>query len=79
MQVDDLLAVPVVTPPPWPAIMTAQKKEGFKHFGMDLESLLWRKPKWRAALPSILFHDGDIVALGDGGRKRGKESSRGEK
>jgi hypothetical protein len=51
------------------AVMFAAQKEEFKHFGMDLEFLLRRKPKWREALQSILFHEGDIVALGEQGEK----------
>jgi hypothetical protein len=31
---------------------------------MDLEFLLRRTPKWRAALSAILFSEGDIVARG---------------
>ena len=46
------------------AIMEDSQQEEFKHFGMDLEFLLRRKPKWRVALQGILFHDGDIVQLG---------------
>jgi hypothetical protein len=52
------------------AIMEDSQEEEFKHFGMDLEFLLRRKPKWRAALQQILFHDGDIVKLG----KQGEEA-----
>jgi hypothetical protein len=52
------------------AIMEDSQEEEFKHFGMDLEFLLRRKPKWRAALQKILFQDGDIVALG----KKGEEA-----
>lgn len=48
-------------------IMAAAQEEEFKHFGMDLEFLLRREPKWRAALQAILFHDGDIVELGSAG------------
>jgi hypothetical protein len=51
------------------AIMANAQEEEFKHFGMDLEWLLRRKPKWRAALQSILFQDGDIVALGKQGEQ----------
>jgi hypothetical protein len=47
------------------AIMANSQQEEFKHFGMDLEWLLRRKPKWRTALQDILFHDGDIVQLGE--------------
>ena len=49
------------------AIMESVQEEEFKHFGMDLEFLLRRTPKWRAALQNILFKQGDIVALGKGG------------
>ncbi len=52
------------------AIMANAQEEEFKHFGMDLEFLLRRKPKWRAALQRILFQPGDIVALG----KQGEEA-----
>ncbi len=43
--------------------------EEFKHFGMDLEFLLRRTPKWRVALEKILFTDGDIVAAGEAAEK----------
>jgi hypothetical protein len=43
------------------AIMENAQGEEFKHFGMDLEFLLRRTPKWRIALQTILFTDGDIV------------------
>src|SRR5512138_1754799 len=49
------------------AIMQNSQEEEFKHFGMDLEFLLRRKPKWRAALQKILFQQGDIVELGEHG------------
>jgi len=52
------------------AIMADAQQEEFKHFGMDLEFLLRRMPRWRAALQAILFTDGDIVAAG----KRGEEA-----
>ena len=51
------------------AIMRNAQHEEFKHFGMDLEFLLRRNPKWRAALKAILFGEGDIVALGEKGEK----------
>jgi len=35
-----------------------------KHFGMDLEFLLRKKPQWRKALKGILFKAGDIVENG---------------
>ena len=47
------------------AIMENAQAEEFKHFGMDLEFLLRRKPQWRTALKAILFTDGDIVEAGE--------------
>jgi uncharacterized protein len=47
------------------AIMQNAQTEEFKHFGMDLEFLLRRKPQWRAVLQDILFKDGDIVEHGE--------------
>jgi hypothetical protein len=47
------------------AIMEDAQGEEFKHFGMDLEFLLRRTPKWRTALKGILFSEGDIVAAGE--------------
>jgi len=49
------------------AIMANAQEEEFKHFGMDLEFLLRRQPKWRAALKEILFSKGDIVKAGERG------------
>jgi len=43
------------------AIMRNAQMEEFKHFGMNLEFLLRRTPKWRAILEDILFKEGDIV------------------
>jgi hypothetical protein len=47
------------------AIMANAQGEEFKHFGMDLEFLLRRMPKWRIALQTILFTEGDIVESGE--------------
>ena len=47
------------------AIMENAQKEEFKHFAMDLEFLLRRKENWRIACQGVLFHDGDIVELGE--------------
>jgi hypothetical protein len=47
------------------AIMRNAQHEEMKHFGMDLEFLLRRTPKWRIALQTILFTDGDIVESGE--------------
>jgi uncharacterized protein len=47
------------------AIMANAQGEEFKHFGMDLEFLLRRMPKWRIVLQTILFTGGDIVESGE--------------
>ena len=47
------------------AIMENAQQEEFKHFAMDLEFLLRNKKKWRIACQGVLFHDGDIVELGE--------------
>jgi hypothetical protein len=47
------------------AIMRNAQHEEFKHFGMDLEFLMRRKPAWRDVLKEILFQPGDIVEHGE--------------
>ena len=47
------------------AIMQNAQQEEFKHFGMDLEFLLRKKPVWRQILQGILFKAGDIVENGE--------------
>jgi uncharacterized protein len=47
------------------AIMKNAQHEEMKHFGMDLEFLLRKKPEWRTTLKGILFTSGDIVKHGD--------------
>jgi uncharacterized protein len=51
------------------AIMRNAQKEEMKHFGMDLEFLLRRKPEWRETLQRILFTTGDIVEHGEEAEK----------
>ena len=43
------------------AIMKDAQKEEFKHFGMDLEFLLRKKPEWQTILKAVLFTKGNIV------------------
>jgi hypothetical protein len=52
------------------AIMRNAQVEEFKHFGMDLEFLLRRKPAWRDVLQGILFQPGDIVEHGEDSEER---------
>jgi len=47
------------------AIMENAQHEEMKHFGMDLEFLLRKKPKWKQTLQGILFKPGDIVKNGN--------------
>ena len=53
------------------AIMKDAQQEEFKHFGMDLEFLLRKIPKWQTILEPILFKSGDIVKKG----KKGEEAA----
>jgi hypothetical protein len=46
-------------------IMLNAQQEEYKHFGMDLEFLLRRKPEWRAIMQKILFKEGNIVESGE--------------
>ena len=43
------------------AIMQNAQQEEMKHFGMDLEFLLRKKPEWRTILKAVLFTKGDII------------------
>src|SRR5258706_4339876 len=55
------------------AIMENAQEEEFKHFGMDLEFLLRKKPKWRTMLQGILFTQGDIVNKGEKAEESDKD------
>ncbi|RYD78622.1 MAG: hypothetical protein EOP53_10920 [Sphingobacteriales bacterium] len=46
-------------------IMQNAQKEEFKHFAMDLEFLLRKKPIWRKVMKKVLFTEGDIVDKGE--------------
>lgn len=52
------------------AIMENAQQEEFKHFGMDLEFLLRKKPEWRTILQAVLFTKGDIVKLAKKGEEK---------
>lgn len=54
------------------AIMQNAQQEEFKHFGMDLEFLLRRKPVWRKVLQGILFKEGNIVENGEAAEEQAK-------
>lgn len=54
-------------------IMQNAQEEEMKHFGMDLEFLLRKKPKWAVILKSVLFTKGDIVELGKKGEEKAEK------
>ncbi|HEY8310326.1 MAG TPA: hypothetical protein VIG47_07210 [Gemmatimonadaceae bacterium] len=54
------------------AIMHNAQKEEMKHFGMDLEFLLRKLPRWREVLRPILFTTGDIVEHAEEAEKEAK-------
>ncbi|MGI8422456.1 MAG: hypothetical protein ACR2MU_09435 [Gaiellaceae bacterium] len=47
------------------AIMENAQGEEFKHFAMNLEFLIRRKPKWGAGLKDVRCKEGDIVEHGE--------------
>jgi hypothetical protein len=47
------------------AVMEHAQQEEFIHFGMDLEFLLRRTPKWRAVLKNMLFTNGNLTELAE--------------
>ena len=47
------------------AVMADAVGEEYKHFSMDFEFLLRRKPKWREIAKGVLFQEGDIVEHGE--------------
>jgi hypothetical protein len=47
------------------AVMVHAQEEEFIHFGMDLEFLLRRTPKWRNILKNMLFTDRELTELAE--------------
>ena len=60
------------------AIMEDAQGEEFKHFAMNLESLLRRTPRWRAIAEGVLFQEGDIVANGEAAEAASEDVDSGE-
>jgi hypothetical protein len=52
------------------AIMQNAQQEEMKHFGMDLEFLLRKKPEWRTILKAVLFTRGDIISKAKKGEEK---------
>jgi len=61
------------------AIMKNAQHEEMKHFGMDLEFLLRKKPEWRETLRGILFTTGDIVEHGDEAEEASEDLAKDDK
>ncbi|MDO9356038.1 MAG: hypothetical protein Q7T55_20230 [Solirubrobacteraceae bacterium] len=59
------------------AVMANAVGEEYKHFSMDLEFLLRRKPQWRAIAKGVLFQEGDIVEHGEAAEHAAEEGDEG--
>jgi uncharacterized protein len=57
------------------AIITDARHEEYKHFCMDLEFLLRKRPEWRAIAEGVLFHPGDITVNADAAEESGDSRS----
>jgi hypothetical protein len=51
-------------------IMKEEQAEEMKHFSMDLEFLLRKKPEWHTILQTVLFRKGSIVEHGEEAEKK---------
>jgi uncharacterized protein len=47
------------------AVIEDARHEEYKHFAMDLELLLRRRPEWRRIARCVVFREGDITANAD--------------
>jgi hypothetical protein len=56
------------------AVIEDARHEEYKHFAMDLELLLRRRPEWRAIAQGVLFHAGDITANADAAEEGASEA-----
>lgn len=54
-------------------IMQNAQQEEMKHFGMDLEFLLRKKPEWSTILKTVLFTKGNIVELAKKGEEKAEK------
>jgi hypothetical protein len=60
------------------AVMADAVGEEYKHFSMDFEFLLRRKPKWREIAKGVLFQEGDIVEHGEAAEAAAGDSGSGD-
>jgi hypothetical protein len=59
------------------AIIEDARHEEYKHFSMDLEFLLRRRPEWRSLAQGVLFRSGGITENADAAEEA-SESGNGE-
>ena len=50
--------------------------EEYKHFSMDLEFLLRRRPEWRTIAKGVLFQEGEIVENAEIAEAAGEDDGR---
>ena len=55
------------------AIIEDARHEEYKHFSMDLEFLLRRRPEWRSIAEGVLFRPGEITANADAAEEAAEE------
>src|SRR5689334_13591178 len=55
------------------AIIEDARHEEYKHFSMDLEFLLRRRPEWRAIAEGVLFRAGSITDNADAAEEAAEE------
>ena len=58
-------------------IIEDARHEEYKHFAMDLELLLRRRPEWRAIAQGVLFRSGSITANADAAEEGASEGADG--
>ena len=54
-------------------IIEDARHEEYKHFSMDLEFLLRRRPEWRSIAEGVLFRPGEIPANADAAEEAAEE------
>jgi uncharacterized protein len=58
-------------------VISDARHEEYKHFAMDLELLLRRRPEWRAIAQGVLFRSGSITANADAAEEGASEGADG--
>ncbi len=58
------------------AVIKNAMHEEYKHFSMDLEFLLRRRPEWRTIAKGVLFQEGDLVENAEIAESAGEDDGR---